>query len=97
MTKEEFLEKVSAERDYQDAKWGHEFDNLNTVNDWIVYLARYAGMASTGERGFHKAMIKTAAIACAAVETYERRGGLEPRHYDPGELFFDPEYATDPA
>jgi hypothetical protein len=87
MTREEFLESIVKEREYQEEKWGNEFDNFNTPNDWIVYICRYAGMASTGERSFHEAMTKVAALACAAVETYERNNGLEPRHYDKTEMF----------
>ena len=88
MTRDEFLCHIREERDKQDQQWGHDFDDLNTVNDWVVYITRYAGMAATKERTFHQAMIKAAAICCAAVETYERRGGsLAPRHYDHGDTF----------
>lgn len=87
MTRNEFLDKITEEREYQDTKWGPDFDDLNTVNDWVVYIAKYAGYASSGDRDFHVAMVKVAAICCAAVETYERLGGLEPRHYDHTELF----------
>ena len=82
MTREEFISSVVEERDYQNAKWGSDFDDKNTVNDWVVYLCSYAGMASSGEREFEQAMVKVAAIALAAVETHERNGGLAPRHYD---------------
>lgn len=83
----EFLESVWKEREYQDEKWGSDFDDLNTPNDWVVYICRYAGMASTGERTFHEAMKKVAALACAAVETYQRNEGLAPRHYDQTDRF----------
>ena len=84
MSRADILESISQERDYQDEqRWGNEFDDKNTVNDWVVYANRYANMAASGARDPMEAFKKTAAICVAAMEAYERNGGFPPRHYDP--------------
>lgn len=83
--RDEVLDCVSAERDYQDAKWGTEFDDLNSPNDWVPYIVRYAALAcefNMTKAQFQKAMVKVAALAVAAIETSERNDGCAPRHYD---------------
>lgn len=85
--KDEFFIRIEEERNRQQTLWNNEFDDENTVNDWAMFITRYANYATTGERSFHDAMIKVAAIALAAVETYGRNSGLAPRHYDQGEKF----------
>lgn len=83
MSREGTLKAIDAEREYQVGKWGDEFDSKNTINDWVSYLTRYAGMASNADdkEHFQTLMVKVAAIAVAAVEASEK-GGLPPRHYD---------------
>lgn len=71
MTREEIFHKITAERQYQDAKWGVENDKNNTPNDWIAYITKYAGNASSlpfSEAHFRMQMIKVAALAIAALE-----------------------------
>ena len=87
MTKEQFFERVEEERKRQQTLWGNDFDDRNTVNDWTTFITRYANYATSSERSFHDAMVKVAAIALAAVETYGRNSGLALRHYDNGEKF----------
>ena len=84
--RETALKAIDRERKYQDEKWGPEFDDKNTANDWIAYIDRYA--AKSAEIGlspghYQIAMVKVAAIAVAAMEASSRNDGLPPRHYDP--------------
>lgn len=79
------FEEIREEREYQDSKWGTEFDNKNTVNDWVAYIAQYSGYAikmgnSTVEQRRH--MLKVATLAVAALEAFDRNEGFPPRHYD---------------
>jgi hypothetical protein len=78
------LEDIDKERQYQEIKWGVEFDNKNTANDWSAYISRYNGNASfaVSPTEWRKQMIKVAALAVAAVEAYDRNGSLPDRHYD---------------
>lgn len=78
-------DEIQKERAYQDSRFGTEFDDKNTANDWASYIARYASNASFSNSygEWRKQMIKVAAIAVAAVEAFDRNGGsLPPRHYD---------------
>lgn len=34
--------EIMTERDYQVERWGNEFDDKNTPNDWASYIMRYA-------------------------------------------------------
>ena len=84
------LGEIDHERERQQELWGNTFDDLNTVNDWIAYICRYA--AEGGYQGrekkytairFRSFLVRAAAICVAAVETIDRNGGkLNPRHYD---------------
>ena len=77
---------IEEERDYQDQKWGTEFDDGNTANDWVTYITQYVGRAGSMNNtlaDFQEAMTKVAALAVAAIETVQRNGCLPPRHYDP--------------
>lgn len=76
---------IDAERDYQDERWGHEFDDKNTSNDWCSYVCRYATSAAGFDVPtvqFRAQMVKVAALAVAAIEATDRTGRLPPRHYD---------------
>jgi len=77
--------EIKAERDYQDGKWGHGFDDKNTVNDWMTYINIYGSKATTmgaTKEEQRKQMLKVAAIAVAACEAFDRNNGFAPRHYD---------------
>jgi hypothetical protein len=79
----EILNEIDAERDYQIGRWGNNADDeLNEPNDFVAYMNAYAtkwfpgGFAPyTPETvdAFRKSMIKTAAIAVAAVESIDRQ------------------------
>lgn len=82
--RQEILNEIDGEREYQDRKFGHGFDDKNTVNDWTAYIARYssnAAFASTPHDQY-VAFLKVAALATAALEAYRRNGSFPRRHYD---------------
>lgn len=83
---EAFAQDMRAERDYQRAKWGDAFDARNTPNDWIAYIAQYAGKAVTlpwDAVTFRTMLVKVATLCAAACEQLDRTGGQLPkRHYD---------------
>lgn len=78
------FEMIDAEREYQEKKWGNEFDDKNNANDWSAYISRYNGNASfaTTPGDWQKQMTKVAALAVAALEAFQRNGQLPKRHYD---------------
>lgn len=75
---EDIFKEISAERKYQDKKWGGpEHDDLNTCNNWVAYITKY----STGWAWkispptlveFRRSMVKVAALAVAAIEAVDR-------------------------
>lgn len=83
--------EIFAEREKQDQKWGHELDDTkNTPWMWAAYLARYATKWMTGTFAplgkdtvddFRTQMIKTAAIAVAAVESLDRQREAQGRAF----------------
>lgn len=79
------INEIKAERDYQDKKWGYEFDDKNTLNDWAtyinIYLAKATAMGIQKEEQ-RKMLVKVATLAVAALETFDRNGGFPNRHYD---------------
>lgn len=88
--REEILRDIQVEQQYQDAKWGTAFDDKNTLNDWVAYIARYLGKVDAPAYGLgtlnlaevQKQLVKVAALAVAAIETLHRNKGFAPRHYD---------------
>ena len=78
--------QIEDEREYQDSKWGTEFDDKNTANDWARYIMDYTCKATVmsgfNQEDFEKHMMKVATLAVAAIETSRRNGGPAPRHYD---------------
>jgi hypothetical protein len=80
MTRQQVYEMIDGERAYQ-SKWPAEFDNANTPNDWVCYIAKYLGQSVTlpwNQDVFRKAMVKIAALAVAVLE----RDEYAQRHYD---------------
>ena len=77
--------EINEERDYQDTRWGTEFDNKNTINDWMTYISMYGGYATEINRtkvDQRKYMLKVASLAVAALERFDENDGFAPRHYD---------------
>lgn len=81
---DEALNAIRVEREYQNKRWGTEFDDNNTINDWVTYITRYAGQAAFAEVGQSQVtqLVKVAALAVAALEAYARNDGFPSRHYD---------------
>jgi hypothetical protein len=84
--RERIFAQISAEREYQNGRWGNEFDKKNTPNDWVTYIVCYLGKAVTlpwNGPQFRSALVKVAALAVAAIEWYDATDGNMPkRHYD---------------
>lgn len=81
MNREDVFTLIDNERKYQQAKWGNEFDDKNTPNDWVAYIAIYLGKAVTlpwNREAFRTAILKVAALAVAILEREEYAA----RHYD---------------
>lgn len=77
------LEEIQAERRYQDRQWGTDFDDKNDLDNWIRYVVTYCGRASLGSPAQQRRdMLKVAAIAVAACESFDRNGGFPARHYE---------------
>ena len=87
MSRESILAEVSAERDYQDEKWGgpEVDDRENGPFEWLTYICNYATKWFPGgfppysketQVSYRDGLIKVAALAVAAVEQYDRKGGI---------------------
>ena len=81
LTRKLVLDSINTEREYQNSRWGVEFDAKNTPNDWVAYISKYLGQSVTmpfDESRFRTQMVKVAALATAALEQDQ----YAPRHYD---------------
>lgn len=71
-------EEIEIERKAQDEVWGGpEHDDDLTVSDWIALVCKHAGKAFMfpfDGRKFRRQMIRVAAIAVAAIQSYDRAG-----------------------
>ena len=84
MSRDTILKEVNSEREYQEQKWGNSTDDkMNSPLDYVGYIANLStrwfpgGFPPYSEatlRHYRQAMIKTAALAIAAVEQLERGG-----------------------
>jgi hypothetical protein len=80
MTTQSVLLEVGAERTRQDAQWGGERDEALPVAAFVQLIGDYAGWARVKARegsnveARHR-LVQVAALAVAAVETLDRRGG----------------------
>lgn len=77
---------LKREQDYAHDKWGDEFDDKNTLNDWLTYAAMYASDAARMDRQDdqdwqYRMLIKSAALLMAAA-TRVREDRMAGRHYD---------------
>lgn len=84
-TLDKVLDEIREERVYQDGKWGTDFDDHNTLNDWVTYIAMYCGRAANigaTPNLQRESMRKVATLAVAACECFDRNSGFAPRHYE---------------
>jgi len=73
-------------------KWGEDFDNKNTINDWVTFINMYASDAaklkysdpsspSQDPKEIRKKLVKAAGLCFSAIRKLDL-GGFAPRHYD---------------
>lgn len=89
------LEEIAKEREYQKEKWGIKADlEDNTPNDFAAYIAHHSSKWFNGGftpypteivDAYRKAMVKTAALAVAAIEA------LDEQRANNGKAFFEVE------
>jgi hypothetical protein len=66
-------DEVAVERLRQNDLWGGaEHDDLHGPRDWRFFICEHAERAGT-IRDYRKQMIRVAALAIAAVESYDRK------------------------
>jgi hypothetical protein len=81
------FESLIEERIYSMTQWDSEdFDDKNTLNDWVTYITIYAGEAAKMKRrddpaAIYGKLIKVANLALLVAERV-RSGTVAPRHYD---------------
>lgn len=81
------INEIFAELDYTNDKWGDEFDNENTLNDWVTYICMYATDAAkmtTPPTEQRKKLLKAAGLAVSSLISLDRNGSFRPRHYEDG-------------
>jgi len=84
--RQRIFEAMNDERNYQDERWGSEFDDKNTINDWAAYVNNYMSNATiigaTHEEQ-KTAFLKAGTLLLAVLERYyDEELTLAPRHYD---------------
>jgi hypothetical protein len=69
----------------QEQQWGHIVDDRHTAADWQTFINEqfYRGFNSRGDLQGNprKALVNAAAVAVAAIEAYDRNGGLPLQNY----------------
>lgn len=81
------INELFAEIDYANEKWGVEFDDENTLNDWVTYICMYATDAAkmtAPPKEQRKQLVKCAGLALSALIALDRNGGFRDRHYEAG-------------
>ena len=74
--REEVLEAVEGEREYQDERWGAEHDKQESIGNFLIYIERYLSKAKDAyidanhaEPALHEVR-KIAALAVACMEVH---------------------------
>lgn len=78
--RERIYDEIDEEREYQLVKHGTARDDTHTLVEWIGYVTHQVGKCYTGVYGqylsvFRKHMVRTAALAVAAIEAIDRKKG----------------------
>jgi hypothetical protein len=79
------FEQIDNENCYACDQWGYDFDDHNTINDWISYMTIYMGRAvnlKASKEEQRKNLKKVANLAVSAIESFDRNNGFPKRHYD---------------
>ena len=78
------LEEIGAEIKRAKAQWGQDFDDKNTLNDWVtyvdIYLGKAAAMGATPDE-IRRNLRKAAGLAVSAFIQFTNKG-FAPRHYE---------------
>ena len=75
--REDILDEIKAERMEQDKQWGGpSHDDHHTTTDWMRYIT-YQAQQSVNPNEFRERMVKVAALAVAAIESYDRKHGAK--------------------
>jgi len=77
---EMLAEQVTAER-----RWTLDFDDKNTLNDWVIYITQYASSAAkfgNTKEETRDQLIKAGGLVITALKALERNDGFPKRHYD---------------
>ncbi len=45
------FDEIDTERKRQDGDMGHEFDDMNTPNDWVTFITRFLAIATDDSLG----------------------------------------------
>lgn len=70
---------IQDERERQSTQWGgHPHDDTHDPHEWIGFIHAKQGDAGDAARKgdgpeFRRRMVQIAALACAAIESYDRR------------------------
>lgn len=80
------IDAVRSEVQYAEETWGREFDDKNTMNDWVTYITMYASDAAKivhmDDQDYqYRMMIKVAGLALNAAQRI-RTNDISDRHYD---------------
>ena len=79
---ERILGEIVNERDLQDRQWGGpEHDDQHGMMDWLNYIQKQSNQATAllchqepgGPEQYRERMVKIAALAVAAIESYDRK------------------------
>lgn len=63
------LDEIRQERGYQRTKYGTDFDDANTMQDWAAFIMSYLASG----RPPREALLKVATLAVAAIEAIDRK------------------------
>jgi hypothetical protein len=79
------IDEIRQERKVQDTQWGHDFDDKNTLSDWVATVNQYMAKASGVDVDpdlQRKYVLQAGAIIVAALESFDRNNGFAPRHHE---------------
>ena len=84
---DQILDEIRRERDRQDETYGGpDHDDSHYPGDWCLILTKYLGRAAAEtidvepDAAFRENMIKIAAVAIAATQSFDRVQGLVGNH-----------------
>jgi hypothetical protein len=80
MIAQNLIDEIAFERTFHDIQWGGPaHDDKHTAEEWFSYMAHqadnYNSSKSDSARGYH--LVKLAALAVAALESYDRGGKIK--------------------